>query len=51
LVKDDQPGDNSMVATAEMIINAARKARGEVPESKQIDPGKAIKPSERWHRK
>jgi hypothetical protein len=51
LVKDDQPGDNSMVATAEMIINAARKARGDVPESKQIDPGRALKRGEGWHRR
>jgi hypothetical protein len=34
-----------------MIINAAKRARGEVPPENQIDPGKAVKPPERWNRK
>jgi hypothetical protein len=46
LVKDTQ-----RVITAEDIVNAAKRARGDIPPEKKIDPGKSIRPSERWHRK
>jgi hypothetical protein len=47
LVKDTQPAtDGKMVVTAQMIIEAAAKARGgDVPPEKQIDPRQP------WHRK
>jgi hypothetical protein len=54
LIRDDQPAANTdTVVTAQMIIDAAAKARGgQVKPDQKIDPGKAIKPSERgWHRK
>jgi hypothetical protein len=53
LIKDDQPAaDGKMVITAQDIIDAARKARGDVKPNQQIDPGRAVGPSERgWHRK
>jgi hypothetical protein len=52
LVADTQPAaDGKMVVTAEMIIAAAKRARGEVPESQKINPGKSIKPIARWLRK
>src|SRR3984893_8974471 len=54
LVADTQPAsDANMVVTAQMIIEAAAKARGgDVKPNQQIDPGRALpKPPERWHRK
>jgi hypothetical protein len=52
LVADTQPAaDGKMVITAEDIINAAKRARGDIPPEKKLDPGKAIKPSERWMRR
>jgi hypothetical protein len=52
LTRDDQPAsDANTTVTAQMIIDAAAKARGDVPESKQIDPGRSTKSSERWNRK
>jgi hypothetical protein len=52
LVRDDQPAANSgTVITAEDIVNAAKRARGGIPPEKQLDPGKSVKPSERWLRK
>jgi hypothetical protein len=52
LTRDDQPAaSGDLIVTPEMIINAARKARGEVKPDQQIDPGRSIRPPERWHRK
>jgi hypothetical protein len=48
LVKDES---GEQTVTAQMIIDAAAKARGDVKPNQQIDPGKAIRPSERWLRK
>lgn len=46
LVRDDQPAtDGKLVITAQMIIDAAAKARGDVPPEKQIDP------RQRWQRR
>jgi hypothetical protein len=52
LVADVQPAaSGDLIVTPEMIINAARKARGDVKPDQQIDPGKSIRPSERWQKR
>jgi hypothetical protein len=52
LVADTQPAaSNDYVVTAEDIVNAAKRARGDIPPENQLDPGKAVKPSARWLRK
>jgi hypothetical protein len=52
LVADTQPAaSGDLIVTPEMIINAAAKARGNVKPDQKIDPGRAIKPSDRLQRK
>ena len=51
LVRDDMPAaDGKMVISAQDIIDAAKKARGEVPEDKQVGHGHALPPKS-WLRK
>jgi hypothetical protein len=52
LVPDDQPAAaEGLVVTAEMIIAAAAKARGEIPPEKTVDPAKAALRQKSWLRK